>query len=51
MGQGNGPNPVGVAGTANASVRRRVSVDRGARIAETGSLVGRRRGGSTGIGE
>lgn len=51
MGQGNGPNPVGVAGTTNASVRRRVSVDRGARIAETGSLVGRRRGGSTGIGE
>jgi len=51
VGHGNTSTAIGVTGSTNAGVRRRVSVDRGARIAETGSLVGRRRGGSTGIGE
>ncbi|KAF8329427.1 uncharacterized protein EI90DRAFT_3145930 [Cantharellus anzutake] len=46
VGQGNAPNT-----SNNAAVGRRVSVERGARIAETGSLAGRRRGGGASIGE
>jgi hypothetical protein len=46
--------PVGTGGGPGASTiagRRRVSIERGARIAETGSLVGRGRGGGSRIGE
>jgi len=46
VGQGQGHVPGG-----GGAVRRRMSLERGARVAETGSLVGRGRGGGNRIGE
>ena len=55
VGQGPGGSGTGGGGSgpggSTIGGRRRVSIERGARIAETGSLVGRGRGGGNRIGE